>query len=126
MISGIQPPNMMMRSAHLLAGVSVPLMLLSLGHSLAKLQVNSLWRSILFACARMCGGFVIGWVIAMLLGFEGTERGVLIIQSSMPSAVMNYIFASRYSEEAEQVAGIVVVSTFLSVFLLPIFLSLVI
>ena len=126
MISGIQPPNMMMRSAHLLAGVSVPLMLLSLGHSLAKLQVNSLWRSILFACARMCGGFVIGWVIAMLLGFEGTERGVLIIQSSMPSAVMNYIFASRYSEEAEHVAGIVVVSTFLSVFLLPIFLSLVI
>ena len=43
----------------------------------------------------------------------------------MPSAVMNYIFASRYSEEAEQVAGIVVASTFLSVFLLPIFLSLV-
>lgn len=125
MVSGIQPPNVMMRSAHLLAGVSVPLMLLSLGHSLAKLQINSLGRSILFACARMFGGFAIGWVIASLLGFEGIERGVLIIQSSMPSAVMNYIFASRYSDESEQVAGIVVASTFLSVFLLPIFLSLV-
>jgi predicted permease len=121
--TGLRPPGVFMRAAHLLAGVSVPLMLISLGHSLAKLHVGALPRSALFATARLGGGFAIGWGIATLLGLTGVERGVLVTQSAMPSAVLNYLFAARYSSQAEDVAGIVVVSTLMSVVLLPIFLS---
>ncbi len=120
--TGVQPPSIFLRSVHLLAGVSVPLMLLSLGHSLAKLHVAALPRSVLFSCARLFGGFAIGWGVATLLGLQGVERGVLVTQSAMPSAVLNYLFASRYGNQAENVAGIVVVSTLMSVVLLPLFL----
>ena len=121
--TGVQPPAMFMRASHLLAGVSVPLMLLSLGHSLAKLHIGELPRSVLFASIRLFGGFALGWIVASVLGFQGVERGVLITQSAMPSAVVNYLFASRYGNQAESVAGIVVISTLMSVILLPIFLS---
>ena len=123
MATGLRPPGIFLKSTHLLAGISVPLMLLSLGHSLAKLQVGALPRSTLFACARLFGGFAIGWGVATAFGFEGMERGVLVTQSAMPSAVLNYLFASRYGNEAESVAGVVVISTLLSVALLPIFMS---
>jgi predicted permease len=123
MFSGLRPPEMFMRTSHLLAGISVPLMLMSLGYSLANLHVGALPRSLLFSCARLFGGFAIGWGVATLLGLDGVQRGVLVIQSAMPSAVLNYLFASRYGNQASDVAGIVVLSTLMSIFLLPIFLT---
>ncbi len=119
---GVRPPEMAMRAVHLMAGLSVPLMLMSLGYSLAKLKIGALPRSLMFSCARLFGGFAIGWGVATLLGLQGVERGVLVTQSAMPSAVLNYLFASRYGNQAEDVAGIVVMSTLMSVALLPIFL----
>lgn len=123
MFTGVRPPEMIMRTSHLLAGISVPLMLMSLGYSLANLQIGALPRSLLFSCARLFGGFAIGWGVAILLGLDGVQRGVLVIQSAMPSAVLNYLFASRYGTQASDVAGIVVLSTLMSIFLLPIFLT---
>ena len=53
----------------------------------------------------------------------GTARGVLVIESAMPVAVYNYMFAARYNNRPEDVAGLVVVSTLLSLGALPLFLS---
>jgi predicted permease len=41
----------------------------------------------------------------------------------MPSAVYNYMFAARFGNKAEEVAGLVVLSTLLSLVLLPWFLA---
>ena len=60
---------------------------------------------------------------AEVLGFEGTSRGVLILQCSMPAAVFNYLFAQRYGRSPEQVASIVVVSTLLAFLLSPLLLA---
>jgi predicted permease len=49
-------------------------------------------------------------------------RGVLIIQSAMPAAVLNYLFAARYNNDPQEVAGVVVISTLMSVVALPLFL----
>ena len=101
----------------------VPLMLLSLGHSLASLRVGSLGKAMVFSLARLVGGFAIGWIVASAMGLEGALRGVVVIQSAMPSAVFNYMFAERYNNRPAEVAGVVVVSTLLSVLLLPLFLA---
>ena len=53
---------------------------------------------------------------------EGVARGVLIIQSAMPAAVLNYLFAARYNNDPQEVAGVVVISTLMSVVALPLFL----
>jgi len=122
-VTGLHLPSVAARAMHILGGLTVPLMLLSLGHSLARLKSASIGRGLAFALARLLGGFAVGWLVASLLGLEGVTRGVVVAQSSMPSAVYNYMFAERYGNHPEEVAGIVVVSTLLSIALLPLFLS---
>ncbi len=122
-VTGTQLPGVFSRALHIMGGLMVPLMLLSLGHSLARLKLASLRRGIIFSLARLLGGFAIGWGVATLLGLDGLERGVVVTQSSMPSAVYNYMFAERFNNRPEEVAGIVVISTLMSIALIPIFLS---
>jgi predicted permease len=120
--TGWSLPPIVQRSLGLLGGITVPLMLMSLGYSLANLKITSWKRSMIFALARLIGGFAIGWGVALLLGLDGLARGVIVIQSSMPPAVLNYLWAARYNNEPEEVAGVVVLSTFISLAFLPVFL----
>ena len=121
--TGWSLPPTISRAVHILSGLTVPLMLLSLGYSLAKLKISSLTRGVIFSLIRIIGGFAIGWGVSTLLGLDGLARGVVVTQSCMPSAVYNYMFASRYGNGAEEVAGLVVLSTLLSLLFLPWFLA---
>ncbi len=118
----IQLPVVAQRAVSLLGGITVPLMLLSLGHALASLSVASFGRNAFFGGVRLLGGFAIGWLVAWGLGLEGVARGVVVIQSAMPAAVLNYLFAARYNNDPQEVAGVVVISTLMSVVALPLFL----
>jgi hypothetical protein len=71
-------------------------------------------------------GLAVGLGVSMLLGLEGTARGVVILDSAMPVAVFNYLFAQRYNNSPGDVAGMVVVSTALSFLTLPALLLLII
>lgn len=122
-LTGTQMPVVAGRAVQLIGGIAVPLMLLSLGYSLASLTVASLNRSVLLSLARLLGGFAIGWFTAWLFGLEGVAKGVLIIESAMPVAVLNYLFAARYDNQPQEVAGLVVISTILAVLFLPFFLA---
>lgn len=115
-------PTVAQRAVGLLGALTVPLMLLSLGYALASLRIASYHRSVAFSVARLFGGFAIGWSVSLMLGLEGAARGVVVIQSGMPAAVLNYLFAVRYGEDPQETASIVVISTALSVVTLPLFL----
>ena len=98
-------------------------MLITLGVSLASLKVLEWKHSLLFSLLRVAGGFGAGLMVAQGFGLEGVERGVLILQSSMPVAVFNYLLAIRYQREPGEVAGMVVLSTLLSFILLPLIVA---
>ncbi len=119
---GWQMPVILARATQMIGSLCVPLMLLSLGYSLATLRMSSLRMSVLLSVLRMTGGFAIGWGVALAFGMTGVERGVLVIQTAMPAAVLNYLFAARYHNDPQEVAGIVIISTSLSLILLPLFL----
>jgi predicted permease len=51
---------------------------------------------------------------------------VLVVQLSTPVAVTSYLLAEKYGGDADSVAGLVVVSTLLSVVTLPLILAIVI
>lgn len=106
-----------------IAGMVIPLMLMSLGISLSRLRPNDLMRSTVYSVARLCLGFAAGVGISALLGLDGVARAAVIIQSAMPTAVFNYLFALRYDNRPTEVAGIVVVSTVLSFMTLPFLLA---
>jgi len=114
-----QPPVWVNNVTNLLAGMTIPLMLITLGVSLARLQVRRIGPSIGVALVRLCLGFAMGTVLSYALGLQEVMRGVLIIELAMPVAVFTYLFAQRYNEAPEEIAGAVIISTVLSFVMLP-------
>lgn len=118
-VAGIQMPVWIGNTLKLLGGVMIPLMLIALGVSLSRLKITSIRRSVGIALMRIVMGFAVGWAVAWLLGLDGAARGVVVVQSAMPVAMFNYLFAVRYNNRPEEVAGIAVMSTLMSFILLP-------
>jgi malate permease and related proteins len=116
-------PDALLETARLLGEFTIPVMLLTLGVSLARLRVAALWRSLWLSCLRIGMGVVLGTALAALFRFEGVVKGVFILQASMPVAVFTYLFAVRYQRAPEEAAGLVVVSTLLSMLTLPLLLA---
>ena len=105
------------------AGVLVLLMLLFLGVSLARLTVQGVVRAVILSVVRIGGGLAVGVLLVWAFGLTGPAAGVVLIQSSMPVAVFNYLFAQYYDNSPAEVAGLVVVSTAISFATLPFLLA---
>lgn len=125
MATGAPVPVWLANTAELIGGLTIPLMLFALGVSLARLQIGSLSRSLALSLVRIFGGAALGFGIGWTLGLSDAARGVLAIQSAMPVAVFNYLFAQLYGREPAEVAGMIVLSTLISFATLPALLLLV-
>ena len=119
MLTGIEPPEWLANTAHTLGGMVVPIMLITLGVSLGRLKVRGFGRAVVLSVLRLAMGFGLGVLVSEAFGLQGAARGVLILQSSMPTAVFNYLIALRWGSHADEVAGMVVISTLMSFALLP-------
>ncbi|AJD47766.1 AEC family transporter [Isoalcanivorax pacificus W11-5] len=122
-VTGWRLPAWLFNTVELIGGMTIPMMLITLGVSLGQLQVAGLGRATGFALLRLLMGFGVGFLVCELFAVEGALRGVVLIQSSMPVAVFNYLFAQRYRQGPQEVAGMVVVSTALAFVLLPVLLG---
>jgi len=122
MFTGTKPPVFIANTLNLLGNIAIGMMLLALGVSLARLKVRSLRQTFGLALLRLGMGFSVGLGLSYLLGLEGAARGVVILQSAMPVAVFNYLFAQRYGRAPEEVASVVVASTLISFATLPLIL----
>jgi predicted permease len=118
-------PLWMSNTLELIGQLTIPLMLLALGVSLSRLEVRTLGRSTALAGFRIGGGLALGFLAVVLFGLTGEERGVVLIQASMPVAVFNYLFAQFYDNRPEEIAGLVVISTAMSFLVLPFLLAVV-
>ncbi|AUG52492.1 AEC family transporter [Thalassospira marina] len=112
-------PAWLYNTTNLIGQLTIPLMLFTLGVSLARLKPVSLVRSIGLSFVRLIMGVGVGIALSEIMGLEGIARGVVILQCSMPVAVFCYLFAQLYDNEPEEVAGVVISSTFLAAISLP-------
>ncbi|MCR9214387.1 MAG: AEC family transporter [Proteobacteria bacterium] len=103
----------------LLGDLTIPLMLLALGVSLGSLSVSHIKLATGLSVLRLGMGFAVGYLLSLIFGLEGVERGVLILECAMPVAVFNYLFSVRYKRAHSHVAGMVLISTVLSFLTLP-------
>jgi hypothetical protein len=110
-------------TVELLAGVAIPLMIIAMGHALGTFTVRRFGISLGMSLLRLVIGFSAGLLLVEILNFEGTMRGVMIIQAAMPVAVFNYLLAARYDRHPDDVAGAIVVSTLISFVSLPFLLN---
>jgi hypothetical protein len=119
MAGGVEPPSWLLNTTRILGGMLVPLMLITLGVSLAGLRVVHLGRSIGLALLRFAIGLGAGLGVGYAFGMDGTARAIVVLQSAMPVAVVNFLFAQRYGTDPAEVAGLVVLSTLLDFATLP-------
>ena len=115
-------PKWLTNTVDILGGMAIPLMLVTLGASLAGLTLQSFARSVTLSVVKVAAGLAVGVALASLFGLTGATRGVLIIQSAVPTAVFVYLFAARHDVVPDEVASVVLVSTFLSFVTLPLIL----
>lgn len=118
-----QLPGMFQQTLSLIGAMTIPLMLITLGVTLATLRVTHLRDAVVLSFARLGIGLVAALLVLQLVPVEPALAGVVMLQSSMPVAVFNYLFAERYQRHPQQLAGMVVVSTLMAFALLPFLLG---
>ena len=115
-------PNFVVNTTMLLTYATIFLILMSLGIALTRLKIFSFNKALISAMARVLIGPIIGFCIIRIFNLSGVAAGVLLIQCSMPSAILNYLVGSIYSPKkiVDNIASMIVVSTILSFITIPI------
>ena len=119
---GIKMPMFVVNTTEWLMYVTIFLILMSLGIALTRLKVFSLSNALISSFTRMIIGPAIGFLLIFIFDLKGFAAGVLLIQCSMPSAVLNYLVGSIYSPKkiVDSIASTIVVSTLISFVTIPI------
>ena len=115
-------PVFIENTTFLLMYATIFLILMSLGIALTRFKVFSFKKALICSIGRVIVGPIIGFLLIKYFKLTGFAAGVLLIQCSMPSAVLNYLVASIYSPKKiiDSVASTIVVSTVMSFFTIPI------
>jgi len=116
-------PVFFMETTALLGQLVIPIMLITLGVSLAGLSIRSLPSTIKWSMIRTGVALLVGFGVAELFGLEGVARGVLIIETTVPVAVFNFLLAIRHNRDSTEVSGLILVTHLSAVVYLPILLG---
>lgn len=99
----------------------IGLALISLGMQLAEVKANFRMRDVMLASAvKVVSAPVIGFALVLLLGVKGLLAQALVIGISTPTAVNTAIISREFNNEPDYVTGIVLVTTTLCMFTLPV------
>ena len=118
----IESPIYVINLTMMLTYTAIFLILMSLGIALTRFKVFSFQSALISSIGRVIIGPVIGFLIIKFFNLSGFAAGVLLIQCSMPSAVLTYLVGSMYSPKkiVDSVASMIVVSTVMSFITIPI------
>ena len=117
----IDTPLFLENTTFLLTYATIFLVLMSLGIALTRFKF-SLKHSIILSLCRVVVGPIIAFIIIYYFELSGFAAGVLLIQSAMPSAILNYLVGSMHSPKkiVDSIASTIVVSTLMSFITIPI------
>ena len=118
----IEVPTFVENTTFLLMYATIFLILMSLGIALTRLKVFSFRKAFISSIGRVILGPIVGLLLIKYFKLEGFAAGALLIQCSMPSAVLTYLVGSIYSPKkiVDSIASMIVVSTLMSFITIPI------
>lgn len=115
-------PVIIERPVKLIADSAIPLMLFSLGVRLWNTDHSEVKLSYTLAIARFFIGILSGLCAVILFGLGEIPAYVIILQSSMPPAVFNFILCEKFGENPELAASTIMTGTLLSLVTIPLLL----
>ena len=118
----IEMPNFFNSITKILSGFVIPLVLLSLGISLSKINIKKLKIGFILGSFKLISGPFIGLLVVYLLKLDGNVAKVVILQASMPAAILTYLIAAQNNSYDQEIGTAVFVSTIGSAFSIPIIL----
>jgi malonate transporter and related proteins len=117
-LSGWTPPAELIRPFELTGAAAVPLALLALGLSLggARPLRNGPDAEVRYAvvAAKVLVQPAVAYLVARLLGLEGTLLFAAVVMSALPTAQNVFVFATRFGQAAALARDAVVLSTLLA------------
>jgi malonate transporter len=117
-LSGWTPPVELLRPFELTGAAAVPLALLALGLSLggARPLRNGPDAELRYAvvAAKVLVQPAVAYLVARLLGLEGTLLFAAVVMSALPTAQNVFVFATRFRQAAGLARDAVVLSTLLA------------
>ncbi len=111
--TGWPTPAPVMTTINLLAGMTLPVMLLLLGRSLARIRLNDLGRMgaiVGLSVGRVALGLGTALLVVAVLPLQPVVAQTLLIQASMPVAVISYILATHYDGPSDDIAAVILFS----------------
>ncbi len=103
--------------------IAIPLMLITLGVAISRLQPRALGRAVWLSLVKLVVCTGTGFGVGLWFDLPPLARAVLTLQLATPVAVTSYMLAAKYEADADQVAGLVVVSTLVCVIAIPVLLA---
>ena len=118
-----ETPRFLTNSIELIGQMAIPMMLITLGVAVARLKPQGVGKAVVASTIK--AGICVAAATAAGMWFElpPIPFAVLVLQVSTPVAVTSYLLSVKYEADSDVVAGLVVVSTLLSVGYIPLTLA---
>jgi predicted permease len=117
-------PSALFRGVALMSDAALPLLLLLLGMQLAQgVAVEQPRLASLAVGLRLLVSPLLAFGLAWLLGLSDLSMRVVVLEASMPTAVNMVLYSLEFDARPGFVAGVVVVSTLLSLATLTLLLG---
>lgn len=110
------------RGLHLIAQATIPMALLMLGMQIARHPIKLSGYTLGASFLRLIGGCLMGAVMGTIVGLQGLDQQVLILQCSMPAAVTSFVMANEIGGDGARTGQVVALSTLISFVTLPLVL----
>ena len=123
LIMGWQTPKVVTNTIDLIGQLAIPLMLITLGVAVARLKPGRITRAIFLSAVKVVICTSTAWATGLWFDLAPIPFAILVLQVSTPVAVTSYLLAEKYGADADAVAGLVVVSTLMSIVTLPVTLA---
>lgn len=120
---GWETPPVLTTTLELIGQLLIPLMLITLGVAVARLKPARIGQSFILGTVKLVLCVGVAWGAGTWFGLGEVALSVLVLQVATPVAVTSYLLAEKYGNDAQAVAGLVVVSTVICVAALPLLLA---
>jgi predicted permease len=119
----VDVPSFIHTPISLLGSAAIPVAMVLLGIQLSRTSISKARMPLILSTVfRLCVSPLLGIVLTHFMGVHGLLRSVLILESSVPTAINSTLIAIEFDAEPGYVSSTVLTSTVLSVISLTVLL----
>ena len=122
LINNWKTPLFLTATLELIGQMAIPLMLITLGVAIARLRLINLSRALVTTLAKFFICLVLSIIVGRYYQLGHIPFSVLLLQLTTPVAVTSYLLATKYDNGSDDIAGLVIISTLISVIYIPVIL----